>query len=128
MGAWNYQVLTNDLALDFMAVISTKNNNNIKSNIKELLEKNCCYLEEVLLMVEIIDISLNGIDEDILGGFYGYKKWFEEIRKNPLTELKNDAIRIIKHIQEIDSGWVDDCKEQRKELLIKIEKRLKGEK
>lgn len=128
MGAWNYKVLTNDLALDFMAVISKSDNDDIKQFMKELLRKSCYYIEELLLLVEIVDISLNGVDEDILGGFYGYEKWFEEIRKNPLTEFKNDAIRIIKHVQEIDSGWVDDCKEQRKELLIKIEKRLKGEK
>ncbi|MBQ3543502.1 MAG: DUF4259 domain-containing protein [Lachnospiraceae bacterium] len=124
MGAWDYQVLTNDSALDLMTVIS-KTQRTLKNCIKTVF-KTSSDVHELLLMVEIVDISLNGLDEDILGGFYGYEKWFEEIRKNPLTELKNDAIRTIKHIQEIDSGWVDDCKEQRKELLIKIEKRLKG--
>jgi hypothetical protein len=43
-----------------------------------------------------------------------------------MTELKDDAIRILKIIREKDSGWIKEVKGKRSELLEKIKMRLEG--
>lgn len=127
MGAWSYEVLTNDTALDMMGDLV--NSQDIKTDIHNILHGNC-YTAEFLLAVEIVDISLNGIDEDILGGLYEYEDWFKNIEKISMEDLREDAIHVIKFIQESEEkngGWVKEVKEDRKQLLIKIENRLKKE-
>lgn len=125
MGAWSYEVLANDYALDMMGELS--GSKDIKTDIYNILHGKY-DTHEFLLAVEIVDVSLNGIDENILGGLYNYKGWFQNIEKNPMEDLREDAIHVIKFIQETEEkhgGWVDDVKEDRKQLLIKIENRLK---
>lgn len=125
MGAWSYEVLSNDSALDKMGDLCVSEN--IKTDIYNILHGEY-DTDEFLLAVEIVDISLNGIDENILGGFFNYKGWFQNIEKNPMEDLREDAIHVIKFIQETEEKyveWVDDVKEDRKQLLIKIENRLK---
>ena len=127
MGAWSYEVLTNDYALDLMGDL--EDSKDIKTDIYNVLHGEWWGTHEFLLAVEIVDISLNGIDEDILGSFYGYKDWFKKIEQTPMEDLKDDAIHVIKFIQKVEEehgGWVEDCKEPRKQLLAKIEKRLNG--
>lgn len=126
MGAWSYEVLSNDSALDMMGELS--DSKDIKTDIYNILHGEY-DTDEFLLAVEIVDISLNGIDENILGGFFNYKGWFQNIEKNPMEDLREDAIHVIKFIQETEEKyveWVDDVKEDRKQLLIKIENRLKN--
>lgn len=133
MGAWSYQVLTNDTALDLMGDLVTSKD--IKTTIYNILHKKYDVYEftlyglsELLLAVEIIDISLNGIDEEILGSLYDYDNWFKKVENTPMGDLRNEAIHAIHVIQVIDekSGWRQDVKEDRKQLLIEIESRLKG--
>ena len=58
MGAWGYEVLSNDRALDTMYdLIDSKN---LKEDIEKLLEYG--DREEMVLACEIVDISINGID------------------------------------------------------------------
>lgn len=125
MGAWDCYVLTNDSALDMMDELA--DSEDIKKDVYKILHGEYPNMHEFLLAVEIVDISLNGIDKDILGGFYDYEKWFKNIEKAPMEELRNDAIHVIKFIQETEEKenyWVDNIQEERKELLKRIEKRL----
>ena len=126
MGTWSYEVLSNDSALDMMGYLCVSKN--IKTDIYNILhEKHDTH--EFLLAVEIVDVSLNGINEEILGGLYDYEGWFKNIEKNPMEDLREDAIHVIKFIQETEEkhgGWVNDVKEDRKQLLIKIENRLRN--
>lgn len=120
MGAWSYEVLANDYALDVMGNLI--NNNNLKVDIIQLLENG--DIDEKVLACEIVDISINGVDEEILGGLYEYEEFFEKIQNNPMTDLRLKAFETIRYIQKHDSGWIDEVKEQRADLLRKIENRL----
>ena len=126
MGAWSYEVLSNDSALDMMGDLCVSKN--IKTDIYNILhEKHDTH--EFLLAVEIVDVSLNGINEEILGGLYDYEGWFKNIKQNPMEDLREDAIHVIKFIEETEEehgGWVNDVKEDRKQLLIKIDNRLRN--
>ena len=120
MGAWSYEVLSNDRALDTMwDLVESKN---LKDDILELLENG--DIDEKVLACEIVDISINGIDEEILGGLYEYEEFFEKIQNDPMTDLRLKAFEAIRYVQEHDGGWIDELKEQRVGLLRKIENRL----
>lgn len=124
MGAWSYEVLTNDAALDMMGELEICGN--LKDYLYDILHGES-YIEEFLLAVEIIDISLNGIDETILGSFYDYEDWFKEVEKMDLNDLKDDAIHVVEYVQQKDYGWTDDVIYERRQMLKRIEKRLMGE-
>ena len=77
MGAWSYEVLSNDRALDTMwDLVDSKN---LKEDIIKLLENG--DTDEKVLACEIVDISINGVDEEILGGLYEHEEFFEKIIK-----------------------------------------------
>ena len=78
------------------------------------------------MAVEIIDISIHGVDESILGSFYEYQEWFEELTKNPMNDLQEEAIRTLDDIKKRDNNWFPAFVKERKKILEKIEKRLKG--
>ena len=120
MGAWSYEVLSNDRALDTMwDVVDSKN---LKEDIIKLLDNG--DTDEKVLACEIVDISINGVNEEILGGLYEYEEFFEKIQDNPMTDLILKAFETIRYIQKHDGGWLDEVKEQRADLLRKIENRL----
>lgn len=120
MGAWGYEVLSNDRALDTMYdLIDSKN---LKEDIEKLLEYG--DREEMVLACEIVDISINGIDEKILGNLYEYEDFFESIQNKSMIDLKLKALEKIRYIQRYDNGWIDRVKEQRANLLNEIENRL----
>lgn len=120
MGAWSYEVLSNDRALDAMwDLVDSKN---LKEDIIKLLKNG--DTDEKVLACEIIDISINGINEEILGGLYEYEEFFEKVQNNPMTDLRLKAFETIGYVQEHDGGWIDEVKEQRVGLLRKIENRL----
>ncbi len=120
MGAWSYEVLSNDRALDTMwDLVDSKN---LKEDIIKLIENG--DIDEKVLACEIIDISLNGADEEILGGLYEYEEFFKLIQNNPMTDLRLKAYEMIRYVQKHDGGWIDEVKEQRVDLLRKIENRL----
>ena len=122
MGAWGTTVLENDGALD--AMITLGNLRNPRQAVEEYLASE--YVEEQLLAVEIIDISLYGVDESILGSFYEYQEWFEELTKKPMNDLQEEAIRTLDDIKKRDNNWFPAFVKERKKILDKIEKRLKG--
>lgn len=120
MGAWSYEVLSNDRALDAMwDLVDSKN---LKEDIIKLIENG--DTDEKVLACEIIDISLNGADEEILGGLYEYEEFFKLIQNNPMTDLRLKAYEMIRYVQKHDGGWIDEVKEQRVDILRKIENRL----
>jgi hypothetical protein len=120
MGAWSFEVLTNDSALD--AMWNLKDSKDVKSDVEKLLDDG--DVEEKVLACEIVDISINGINEEILGGLYKYEEFFRSIQNEPITELRLKAFETIRYIQKHDNGWVDEVKEQRANLLRRIENRL----
>lgn len=120
MGAWSYEVLSNDRALDTMwDLVESKN---LKDNILELLENG--DIDEKVLACEIVDISINGVDEEILGGLYEYEEFFKSIQNNPMADLKLKAFETIEYVQEHDGGWIDKIKKQRMNLLMEIKERI----
>lgn len=130
MGAWGYEVLENDTALDLMYTLEKYNPaaTNFPICIEGILN-NSDYLDELLLAVEIVDISLNGVNKNILGSFYSYKNWFLQIETNPMPHLRALALSRLNYICEVESEeslWLDSAK--REKVLKKIEKRLKADK
>ena len=119
MGAWGYEVLCNDRALDVMS--SIEKSKNIKGSILRLFQ-NSDYIDEIVLGCELVDISINGIDEEILGSTYNYDEFFKSLTND--LELKDKAIEMIKFAQENDDGWFPSVKKERTDLLKRIEKRL----
>lgn len=82
MGAWSYEVLSNDRALDTMWDLA--DSKNLKENIIELLESG--NINEKVLACEIVDISINGVDKEILGSLYEYEEFFKSIQNNPMID------------------------------------------
>ena len=126
MGAWGYQVLSNDCALDTISEFS-EDIVLLKRQLYDILHGNS-YVEDMLLAVALVDASINGLEIEIFENLYDYEDWFESVLKEPMVELKDDALRAIQFIQNNDHGWVEDCVHARKHLLKLIENRLMGKK
>lgn len=120
MGAWSYEVLSNDRALDTMSEL--EDSKDIKAEVEKLLDDG--DTDEKVLACEIVDISINGVDEKILGGLYEYEEFFKKIQNNSMTNLRLKAFEVIRYVQKHDGGWIDEVKEQRVDLLRQIENRL----
>lgn len=120
MGAWSYEVLSNDRALDTM--FELEDSKDIKAEVEKLLDDG--DTDEKVLACEIVDISINGVDEKILGGLYEYEEFFKKIQNNSMTNLRLKAFEVIRYVQKHDGGWIDEVKEQRVDLLRQIENRL----
>lgn len=125
MGAWGTEVLTNDTALDLMFDLSKSSC--IKKTTYNLLTE-AEYLEERLLAVELVDISINGVDESILGGLYDYNDWFQKLTENPMESLREEALKALEHVKANDNGWFPAYQRERKVILQKIEERLSKKK
>lgn len=120
MGAWSFEVLSNDRALDTMSEL--EDSKDIKADVEKLLDDG--DTDEKVLACEIVDISINGINEEILGSLYEYEEFFKSIQSKPIAELRLKAFKTIRHVQKHDGGWIDEVKEQRVDLLRRIENRL----
>lgn len=120
MGAWSFEVLSNDRALDTMSEL--EDSKDIKADVEKLLDNG--DTDEKVLACEIVDISINGINEEILGSLYAYEEFFKSIQSKPMTDLRLKAFETIRYVQKYDGGWVDEVKEQRANLLRRIENRL----
>lgn len=120
MGAWSFEVLSNDRALDVMSEL--EDSKDIKADVEKLLDDG--DTDEKVLACEIVDISINGINEEILGNLYEYEEFFKSIQSKPIAELRLKAFETIRYVQKHDGGWIDEVKEQRADLLRSIENRL----
>lgn len=127
MGAWSYEVMENDYALDKIA--DFVDTDNLLLCIKDYLHKEhpIWVFHELLLAIEIVDISLNGIDMDILGYTYQYDKWFVDLPNRPMEELREEALQALNLIinsEDNNNMWVLDIREDRRKMLLKIKERL----
>lgn len=123
MGAWSEEVLENDTALDLMGDMALCKD--IKGKVKSLLH-NGEYVDEILLAVAFVDTSINGVDKSILGFLYEYEEWFQRLKEAPMEDLRKDAIEALHFVQENDKNWLPKYREPRKNILDRIEQRLKG--
>lgn len=136
MGTWDVGVLDDDLVLDMLYRIDnfdviTEYKRFISDFISESENSNMSG-NEILLIAEMIDISLNGVDYEILmndpddSDLYGYKRLFAWIADNPMPEYLDWAIDAIDVVRKWDAevGWAEDCIEDRKRIIDKISNRL----
>ncbi len=121
MGAWSHEVLTNDSALDLMWDL--EESNDIHSDVQLLLNSRN-NTAQLLLAIEIVDISINGVDETILGGFYNYELWFNALTQNPMHDLLSAAVSALEFVKNNDNGWFPEYVNDRCQLLEQIRQRL----
>ena len=142
MGTWDVGVLDDDMVLDMLYRIDnfdviTEYKRFISDFISEFIsesENSNMSGNEILLIAEMIDTSLNGVDYDILMNdtedtdLYGYKALFAWIANNPMPEYLDWAIDAIYVVRKWDAevGWDEDCIDDRKRILDKISNRLKS--
>ena len=100
MGAWSFEVLSNDRALDVMSEL--EDSKDIKADVEKLLDDG--DTDEKVLACEIVDISINGINEEILGNLYEYEEFFKSIQSKPIAELRLKAFETIRYVQKHDGG------------------------
>jgi len=144
MGTWDTGILCNDNALDRMYDIEELNVETelvpfIDNYIEHMSDKDASY-SDVFLIVELIDMSLNGVDFEILVNradtfsrgakyLYGYGDLFDSISKHPMPQFLDWAINTFaenRKYEEENIVWSQDSVENRKHILDKIESRLKN--
>lgn len=87
----------------------------------------------LLLAVELVDISLNGFDIDIMGSCRNEDvEFFEYIEKIPMVKFKKEALNALMFIQKYEEEkeyptWDEFSKKRRIEILNKIKNRLELE-
>ena len=124
MGAWGPGVMENDTALDLMGALEDKRDKEMF--IREIF-KHAKYTSSKLWAIEMIDISLNGVDEAILGSCYEYEETFELLTTRPMQDLVEEALEaalVTYWIEESMEWGTKEMTEERKEILRKIAKRL----
>lgn len=121
MGAWSEQVMCNDYVLDEMWDLTSLTKSQLRDKVREYLcDRHDCIR---LFGIELVDISINGIDEDILGGTYDYDNFFNSL-KGVLNDYKDIAIESIEAVKDDVINWTDT--KRRHEIIKKIELRLTG--
>ena len=118
MGAWGIEVLQNDAALDAMMQVNGKTQEGAAEWFLEDLDPAI-----KLLGVAIVDASLNGADETILGCFYEYEDFFKGLK--PMEGLREEAIKNLKVVEEDLDSWFAEYREDRRTLLQRLEQRLR---
>ena len=126
MGAWNYKVLTNDYACDFLHDIISEDS--VSRFVKRLFKQTDDEFA-LLLGVAIVDASLHGVDPDVLGGYGDYPKlgegFFRGLIDIPLDYLKPAAIKAIDRCIEMGvDDWAEDCRGPRMKLYQTLKDRL----
>lgn len=144
MGTWDSGILCNDSSLDLMYDIENLDVETelvpFINNYIDNMHNNDASWEDVFLIIELIDMSLNGVDFEILvnradsfsGGaktLYGYGELFASIAKHPMPQFLDWAINTFtenRKYEEDDIVWKEDSIEDRKHILDKVESRLKS--
>ncbi len=142
MGTWDTGILCNDSALDLMYDIKNLNVETelipfIDSYTKNMKKDRYISCSDVFLIIELIDMSLNGVDFEILVNdvntftkdLYGYGELFDNIAKHPMPQFLDWAINTFaenRKYEEENLVWSHDCVENRKHILDKIWNRLKN--
>ena len=132
MGAWGHKVLSNDRALDYLALFRDEDKYdpaNIAAFLNDLYN-NPDYGDEegLLLYAAIVDASINGPDTSILG-VYDYdtfsKMFWEWLTLHPLTDFVDNAISAVDTliVYGVDD-WVESSQQKRMDLYYKLKERL----
>lgn len=138
MKAWGYKVLENETVYNKLLFANIyedepfcvddmgESKKDINLYVANLLDEENADL--LLLGIELVDVSINGVNPDILGDNYILDYYLKEIQKHPLEGFVEKALTKLETVRELDklAGWFNPDK--RKELLDIIEQRLKGEK
>ena len=124
MGAWDFKILSNDKALDAMPEIELL----INSEEDLLLHIETMFsdpsIEVKLLAVGLVDLSINGMEKDILGNMY-YEELYTKISKMNFSSLRGKALKTLEFVSDNDYTWIgNDCIEGRKKLLELLKERL----
>ena len=144
MGTWDTGILCNDCALDLMYDIEELNVETelvpfIDNYIRNMSDRYISH-EDVFLIIELIDMSLNGVDFEILVNdantfsvgakdLYGYGELFDSIAKHPMPQFLDWAITAFAENRKYEDEnivWRNDSVESRKHILDKIWNRLKS--
>ena len=131
MGAWSHEVMCNDTVLDAMnAFKNFEKVENKEKMVKNIVSKSMFsdYIDEQLLGIALVDISMNGINEDLLGNPCGYEYVFSEVEKMDLSSFKDSAVELLDFIIGNDYVWFGDSVEKRKKMLKTLKQRLGGKK
>lgn len=124
MGAWGVKVLQNDYACDDLSIF-------LKSDPTRQFVYSLFNGDEhqVLLGIAIVDASINGVDESLLGGWGDYpeegKEFFMGLTADPLTDMVSEAKGRLNKL--IDSGaetWRDPA--ERMDIYYAYQDRLAG--
>jgi len=142
MGTWDTGILCNDSALDLMYDIEKLNVETelvpfIDNYIKNIKDSSYISYNDIFLIIELIDMSLNGVDFEILVNdvntftkdLYGYGELFNSISKHPMPQFLDWAINTFtenRKYEEENLVWRQDSVENRKHILDKIWDRLKS--
>ena len=130
MGAWGYKVLDNDAALDRLYEFFDEDkyySAKIEVFLQNLLNSN---LESSwLLYAAIVDTSIHGVDESLLGGYWDCstknKIFFEWLTLHPMPTLVPYALECIdKCIAEGVDDWREDVQEDRMNLYLTYKDKL----
>lgn len=132
MGTWDVGVLDNDAVLDMMYSIGDIPTIPKVRSVIDKFMKSGADGDELLLIAELVDTSLNGVDCEILmndtgdDDLYGYKSFFAWIADNPMPEYLDWSIGAIDTVRKWDDevGWDEDCIDDRNRILDKISNRL----
>ena len=126
MGAWGYQVMSNDYNCDTLTSFLTED------PVHRLVDSLFAQRDDehaLLLGVAIVDASINGVDEKLLGGFGDYpnegKEFFYSLAQNPLTGYISSARSAIDRL--IYTGvddWSEDVQYERMNLYLTYQNRL----
>lgn len=130
MGAWGYKVLDNDDALDRLFAFFNEDKYypaRLSAFLLDLLCSNSHY--DWLLYAAIVDTSIHGIDESLLGGYWDCntknKIFFEWLTLHPLSTRVPYALDCIeKCIAEGVDDWVKDVQEDRMNLYLTYKDKL----
>ena len=144
MGTWDTGLLCNDTALDMMCDIEELNVETELVKYIDIVSKRVgqdhISCADVFLIVELVDMSLNGVDFEILvnradtfsvgaKGLYGYGDLFNRISEHPMPQFLDWAITAFTEARKYEAeniDWVADAIEDRNRILDKIEHRLKS--
>ena len=124
MGAWGTGIMDNDTARDLMSFLMETENK--EEFIREIFNT-AKYIFSKIWAVEMIDISLNGVDEKIIENCDEYKDVFSMLEKCPMLDLAEkalDAVFIIYWEEESMEWGTVKMKRARRKMLRNIAKRL----
>lgn len=130
MGAWGYKVLDNDAALDRLyEFFDDDKYQPAKLDVFLVNLLNSNLDSSWLLYAGIVDTSMHGIDESLLGHYWRCntqnKIFFEWLTHHPMPTLVPFALSCIdKCISEGVEDWREDVQESRMNLYLAYKAKL----